>query len=290
MKRLLTLLILLVICLVPAMSYALPIQFGGESPFAEDTPLMEIIFLDVYAAGDAFLLRCGGESMLIDSGHDPYWKHLVQHMRDRNITHINYFLSTHVHADHLSGFRYLIIRDFGPDLMYLATALVPGNDLQALLIDKIEKYKIPTQRIYDGDNLSVGDANVLVMRAQGDWGTNGKSVCNMITFGDARVLLMADATGQAQDELMLKYGDTMKADIVKMAHHGLNPSVKGFYDLVKPNLAILTNVYKDAAVTALNQIEDFEIPLMWTTKGNIIAQTDGKQWYVYQEPKIQPSF
>lgn len=287
MKKALSVFIAILISLIPAIALAIPVQVGGENPFPEDAELLELVFLDTFAAGDAFLLRCGGESMLIDSGHDPYFRHLVMHLENRSVTHINYFLNTHIHDDHLSGFRYLIVRGYGPDMMYLSTPLDARYDTQRILKEKLILHDIPNRLLVDGETLKVGGADVLVMRAQGDFGYNGRSTCNVISYGDARVLLMADATGEAQNELMDRYGQYMKADILKLAHHGYNRAVVGFLELVQPQLAVLTNSPEGGAV-GVKQIDAKGIPYLSSTKGNVVALTDGTQWYVYQEKKELP--
>lgn len=288
MKRLSALLLALLLAILPQLALAIPVQIGGESPFDENAELLEIMVIDMQAASDAILVSCGGERMLIDGGYDPYVKHLIMHLEDHKIDHINYFLNTHIHSDHISCFKDLIWRGLGPDMMYLTTQLDERYRRQNELKHYLNKYNIPSRLLVDGETLTVGGASVLVMRAQGDFGYNGRSTCNLITFGDARVLTMADATGPAQAELMARYGDVLHADILKMAHHGYNPAVAGFLEMVNPGFAALTNKPSEA-VEAIAQVEAHGIPYMWMTKGNIIAQTDGKSWYVYQEPKKLPN-
>ena len=64
---------------------------------------LEVHFLDV-GQGDCAVVVCDGESMVIDGGPRAAAGSVYRYIRDGlGLTHIDYAVSTHPHADHVYG-------------------------------------------------------------------------------------------------------------------------------------------------------------------------------------------
>ena len=51
--------------------------------------------------GDALLLECGGEVMMVDGGPSARYHRVTEVLEARGITHFKYLLNTHYHDDHI---------------------------------------------------------------------------------------------------------------------------------------------------------------------------------------------
>ncbi len=287
-KRWLSLLCVL-LCLLPlCAAQALPVTVEYCDSFPRlglPQPKLEVAFLNMSAAGDSILIRSGGETMLLDSGPHNYLKNEWLNLRHLGVTELDTIFASHYHSDHMENFSLLMYHGLRPTHAYLPNAPARLNPLEMDLFNRLAQYDIPYSYLKDGDVIQVGDAKLTVMRAQGVEGPNLRSAQVLLECGQARVFLTADATGEAQQDLIDRYGDFLRADIFKVAHHGYNRMVPGLYDLVQPGLVVLTN-NRTAGATAMGQINDLGLNCLWTTRGNIICQTDGETgWHIYQETK-----
>ena len=71
----------------------------------EERDLLRITALNLFE-NDAFVLECGGQSMLIDGGVKPREKDLADYLEAHNLSHLNILFNTHPHDDHLEAMFY----------------------------------------------------------------------------------------------------------------------------------------------------------------------------------------
>ena len=99
---------------------------------------------------------------------------------------------------------------------------------------------------------------------------NSRSAVQLITFGDSRILLLADLSGNAQKDLMkLLPEGALQAEIVKAPHHGENAMVTEFLDETAPALLLCTAGAADAPDLA-RQAAPRELPLLYSGEGAIV--------------------
>ena len=63
---------------------------------------LNVYFIDVGQA-DSILVSNKNETMLIDAGNNENGKNVVNFIKEKGITKINYLIGTHPHADHIGG-------------------------------------------------------------------------------------------------------------------------------------------------------------------------------------------
>ena len=114
--------------------------------------------------------------------------------------------------------------------------------------------------------------------------TNAKSLLTKVTFGHATVLLCADITGRAQKGFLTQLApEDLKADVIKIPHHGITPVEPDFLTAVSPEFAIVTNYADEKRLSKLMyQLEGREIPHYFSGEGTVELATDGTDWYVWQ--------
>lgn len=252
----------------------------------EEKERLRITFFAV-GEGDAMLLECGGERMMIDGGPRPFRDPLQQAMKERGIDGFKYLLNTHSHDDHISGLYYLM--EFG---FTAGEYLHPYTDwwaeadpkLHGKTVRMAEKMNIPLRKVGEGDVLSLGEATLYLHRYTEISNTNAKSLVTRVVFGDASALLCADITGKAQKGyLTFLPPEELKADVIKIPHHGITPVEPEFLNAVSPAFAVITN-YNDPKRLSktTTQLEGRGIPYVFSGEGTVTMETDGTDWLVRQ--------
>ena len=195
--------------------------------------------------GDAIVLPAGaGRAVVIDAGPEP---DSVDHcLRRLGVRQVVLFVASHFHADHVGGvagvFRgRTVLAVAGPDWPEPA-----GGRAEVVAAAG----RLPLHVIGPGWSYAVGG---LRLTALGPFevlhGTNSDPNNNSLVLrarvqGET-VLLPGDAETEEQDELLNHLGSpAMRADVLKVAHHGSAYQEPRFLDAVDPAVA-LVSVGKD---------------------------------------------
>lgn len=78
----------------------LPAFCAGEEGAAAET--LVIHFLDV-GQGDAALIQCGGQTLMIDGGDKNANQFIYSYLSEQGLTYLDYIIATHPHDDHVKG-------------------------------------------------------------------------------------------------------------------------------------------------------------------------------------------
>ena len=249
----------------------------------------DILRITAFAVGegDALLLQCGGESMMVDGGPKPFRDPMKEAMEKRGISHFKYLLNTHSHDDHIDGLYYLMLNGFTADEYlhpYTEWWARADKALHGRTIKLTEKLGTPNRQVGEGDTLTLGGAKLALHRYTKVNNTNAKSLLTKVTFGSATALLCADITGRAQKGFLTQLEpEELKADVIKIPHHGITPVEPDFLTAVSPAFAVVTNYADEKRLSKLMfQLEGRGIPHYFSGEGTVELATDGTDWYVWQ--------
>ena len=138
----------------------------------------------------------------------------------------------------------------------------------------------------------LGGARITVYRYDGDTKkpNGGSMTINDMSavlrgrFGNTAMLMTADIGGTIQQMLAKDYGaeDGLKAEILTAPHHGKNAMNGDLLKAVNPKLTIITGKVSRTE-DCRKQMENFDIEWKRTSYGDIVLETDGKDWYINQE-------
>lgn len=292
-RRLLCSLLVLASCLIPLS----PVTAEGTAlcpvlrcasdtrPALDDPGLLEVHFINV-ASADCILLRMGGETMLIDSGIYRHHERILRYLAELGIDSLDYALGTHPHDDHIGGFAGILPQI--PADVFLKARRYEGYDSEnaRALEAVLEGQGIPVQYVDSDTTLSFGAATLSFYQWQAPQAReNNRSLVIRVSYGDRAILLAADVENNGQRALAETYGTALQADILKMPHHGLAPCIRELHDAVRPSLATVSNI-KDKVYDVLRTCEKRGVDWLLTTKGTIVAVTDGGDaWQVWQLPR-----
>jgi competence protein ComEC len=211
------------------------------------------------------------------------------------VSQIDIAVGTHPDADHI-GQLDQFINTFNVGEVWLSGNTNPSQTFQRLL-KAIDTKKVDYYEPRMGEQFEVGPLLIDVLYpntiSEQD---NEESISLKLTYGDVRFILTGDAT--TDDELkMLQSGVDVKADILKLGHHGSFTSTHPhFLREVKPAVAIysagLNNTYGHPHEEVVNLVQNSTIQLYGTdVHGTVIVATEGKEYTILtkKDGTITPS-
>jgi len=191
--------------------------------------------------GDACLLQSAGKAILIDAGPPEAGPVIADWIKKHNISSLETVIASHPHSDHIGGIPSI--------LKHIKVGQVIDNgDIHNTptytnYLSAIEKSHVPLRTAQKGDIISfVPGLMIEVLHPGKELGDdiNDNSLVLKITSGQTTALLMGDA-GKMVEEKIISEGTQIKADILKVGHHGSrHSSGKAFISRVNPEIAIIS--------------------------------------------------
>jgi competence protein ComEC len=253
---------------------------------------LHVAFLDV-GQGDAILITTpAGQQVLVDGGPSPsdLTSALGKEMPfwDRSI---DLLVMTHPDADHISGLVEVLER-YEVD-SWLDNGRPDDDATYGECMALIEEAEVERHTVRGGDSLDLGQGIVLevlhppaeLMRGTEADG-NANSLVLRLVWGEADFLLTGDIGGEAE-RVLLKSGQGLSADVLKVAHHGSGGSSdEEFLKAVAPSYAVISvgeeNKYghpDEGVLERLAELGDVTV-LRTDAAGTIEFATDGVQMWV----------
>lgn len=212
---------------------------------------LRVDFLDVGQGDAAVVTTPDGTTLLIDGGGRPSLPVSADATRRigetvvseylwwRGLSEIDYIVVTHADADHIEGLND-ILRNFS-----VRGALVgrrPATDSEfAKFSQTLLETRTHAETIQAGDSIHFGNVEVSVLwpGGEGSGSDNNDSVVLKINFGERSILLTGDIEKAAEG--ILSVSQRLKADVVKVPHHGSKTSsTENFVLATQPIFAIIS--------------------------------------------------
>ncbi|MCU1245003.1 MAG: ComE-like competence protein [Acidobacteria bacterium] len=203
----------------------------------------ELVMLDV-GQGDSIVARSGAHTLLVDGGgraDDLAFGEttLLPLLVDRGIRHIDVVLLSHAHPDHCGGLP-AAVRELDVGQVWISPRRFRGVCAQQLLAACSES-ATPIHLVRDGDRVTVGAIHLVAMTSDVAFRRspeNNSSVAARLQIGRRRVLLTGDIERDAEAHLADR---DVRADVLKVAHHGSHSSSTGpMLEAVAPRLALIS--------------------------------------------------
>jgi len=206
----------------------------------DENTQLNFTFFDV-GQGDACLLQVDGKTMLVDAGPYEAGPEITTWLNERNISYLDVVVATHPHSDHIGGMPAVLRQEkTGVFIDSGDTHTTPSYEQ---LLKTIERYQIPYRVVHEGDTIDLDPSvriDVLNPENLDSDDLNDNSIVLEITSGNRRFLLMGDA-GISVEERLIQEGIDLKADLLKVGHHGSrHSSGRRFIEAVSPEIAIIS--------------------------------------------------
>ncbi len=277
MKNLLKLVSILIVIILILLGYLI---FQGQD---KD---LKVIFFDV-GQGDATLIKTpSGQKILIDGGPDnTLITKLGRYFKFYDKT-IDLIILTHAHSDHLVGLVEVLKRYQVKKVLYNGVIHTTPEFINWLKIIKEQKIPFEIAKA-DQEFIFSSDLKLKIVYPLENLTNkqfedlNQTSIVSLLTFKNTNFLFMGDLS-QAEEEEMLESYPDLKAEIIKIGHHGSKYSTSDeLLKVVGPKVAIIQvgkdNKFGLPALITLKRLERKNINILRTDQqGDIIIKGNGE--------------
>ena len=253
-------------------------QAAGSTGAAQAGTLT-VTWLDV-GQGDAAVIQCGGQSMLIDGGKPEKSSYIYAWLQQHGLRYLDVIVATHVDADHIGGLSGAL------NYASVGTAYCPETTGTTETFQSFVKYlaqrgkqiTVPTA----GETFALGGAQVQILgplRSAED--SNDNSIVLKVSFGTTSFLFTGDAE-RAEEQDLLNAGVNLQSTVLKVGHHGSDTSTSyPFLRAVAPQYAVISvgagNSYGHPTEAVLSRLRDAGVTTFRTDmQGEITAVSDGQ--------------
>ena len=265
---------------IQAAEHTASVSQSAKSSSGEQKELLTVTFLDV-GQGDAAVLQCGGQTMMIDGGKAKASSYIYSWLKKNQISYLDVMVATHTDADHIGGLSGAL------NYAKVGTAYCPVTSGTTKTFQNFVKYLKKQGKSITvpkaGDEFSLGGAQVRILgptdpQAEG----NNSSIVLKVTFGDTSFLFTGDAELEEEQEL-LESGYDLESTVLKVGHHGSDTSTSYlFLRTVNPQYAVISvgadNTYGHPTEAVLSRLRDADVKTCRTDlQGTITAVSDGKK-------------
>lgn len=237
---------------------------------------LRVYYLDVGQA-DSILVIDKEKTMLIDAGTNEEGQTVVNFLKDKGITRIDYLVGTHPHEDHIGGLDD-VIDNFDIGTIYMPKMQTTTKTFEDVL-DSIANKNLQVTTPVVGDTFNLIDAKCTIMAVDTqdtEDNLNLSSIVIRMTYGGNSFLFMGDAEAEVEEARSWQ-----PADVLKVGHHGSKTSSsQNFIYQVMPSIAII-QVGKDNSYNLPNQetidkLNSIGAKVYRTDEsGNILVTSDG---------------
>lgn len=251
-----------------------------------------ICFIDV-GQGDSCLIKTiKNKTILIDGGgsdtYDIGENVLLPYLLNKRINNIDYLIISHFDNDHVKGLI-TIMKKIKINKIIIGKQFENSKNYEEF-IKIVNEEKISVFEVVAGDSILIEDNTYLeilwpdVKNEVKENKINNNSLVCKIKYNDLTVMFTGDIEKKAEEAIIKKYTnkEVLKADIVKIPHHGSKTSsTKEFIKIVHPQIALIgvgkNNIFGHPNIETINTLKENNIQIYRTDiNGEIIIKYKNK--------------
>ncbi|MDO5516061.1 MAG: ComEC/Rec2 family competence protein [Clostridium sp.] len=250
-----------------------------SSNFNNSGEELKIHYIDVGQA-DCILLQQGDENMLIDAGNNDDEQTIKNYLQSAGVNEFEYVVGTHPHEDHIGSMDY-IMNSFKVGKIYFPKAAATSKTFENL-VNAVKNKNMQFTEPVPGETFNLGQAKCTILAPNSSKyeDLNNYSIVLKVEFGNNSFLFTGDAEDVSEKEMLSK-GFDLKADVLKIGHHGSRSSTtREFLNAVNPKYAVISvgkgNDYGHPNDETIEKLHAKGIETYRTDEsGTIVAVSDG---------------
>jgi competence protein ComEC len=230
--------------------------FAYPRPFEYKPHELEITAVDIGQGDSFFLVTPNGHTLLLDSGGLLGMSHsdldigedvVSPYLWQRGVSRLDAVAFTHGHSDHIGGMR-AMLRNFRPREIWYGPNY-PSHEVEVLL-GAADRLQVRRVERHQGERFQFDGVEFEVLSPPADWelkprGQDDASMVLRMTYAGHSALLIGDIHKRMEKMLVEaaeEHRSPLKADLLKVAHHGSNTSsCDEFLDAVQPEYAVISS-------------------------------------------------
>lgn len=191
---------------------------------------LQVHVLEVGLGDSVFIVAPSGKNVLVDAGTTAAGKKVVEALKRLGVDHVDYFVATHAHADHVGG-GVEVFKAFNVGQVIYSGFPLKGTREYDAFLKAVSDKKVELVKAAPGQTIDLGDGAVVRVLAPsepyfsakdlaaGGNEPNANSVVMRLDYGEFSMLLAGDAEEQTERR-MTEQGADFAAEVLKVAHHG----------------------------------------------------------------------
>lgn len=252
---------------------------------------------EVTNVGDCTILTSPeGLVMMIDCSNQNSFPEIDAYLTAMGIDHIDIFVMSHPHADHIGCFvkvaskypigrLYRNVQEYSSGSFRNAMTFVKDNDIPMTILRDGDSFMFgehvqvkvygPVQELEDAITEDVVNSN------------NGSLALRM-TYGDSSFWFAGDTYVRGELAIVEKYGDAIDSDVIKMNHHGYDTSNhRDYVAALSPKVAVSMHESMTSKTVALRHYTQGAVTLYTCMDGTVCVSTTGDGTYEVQTQLIR---
>ena len=232
---------------------------------------LDVYYLDMEGGGGTLVVSPSGSAILIDAGFpEPRdAERIVAVAKQIGLTHLDYFVATHFHTDHIGGVASLVGK------LPIRTFVDHGEPMEPQSGRGAEVYRRYVQARGSGEHLSVRPGDIIPLEGievqvvtaggalletplpgaeipnplcsefsprEGEINSDAGSVGLFIRYGQFRAVQLGDLTFNKEHELICPNNVLGTVDVFQTSAHGLNlSSPRELVHALRPRVVVMNN-------------------------------------------------
>lgn len=245
-----------------------------------DTLQMQVHFIDV-GQGDATLITCDDEAMLIDTGDNSKGTTVQLYLKKQGIKELKYLILTHPDADHIGGAD-VIVTKFDIETVFMSD-FTKDNKTYNEVIEALNYKSLSWSTPNVGNTYTLGSAEFTILAPNTTYSEpNNASIGLLLENGNDSFLFTGDAEEDAEYDILAN-GLEIDCDVYKAGHHGSKTaSTKSLLEAATPEYVVVScaggNSYGHPHAEPMNNFRSRGMKLFRTDEqGSVVATSDGKE-------------
>ncbi len=249
--------------------------------------------------GDAILIeQVGRGCALVDAGYPEAGAKVVNYIRSLGTEQVDHLFATHTHDDHIGGLP-TVLDSLKVGVIH-HTGMLDDRESARRFNCYLESGKWAIDTVDCGEIIALSNELKIEVLSPMKAETAGKSVSPnassmvlLVEHREVQILLTADIDAEHEKWLIQRYGDKLKSQVLKAAHHASETgNCAEFLEVVRPEIIVVMvgpSKWGYPAETTMQRLKAHCSKVLRTDEvGSVILESDGRSVKIISPGEGEP--